>query len=47
MGDTDPEHMTWIGTAFEAYCRRETPARSLPAEEHHLHRKATIFGSFA
>jgi len=45
-GETDPEHMTVMGTAFGGYCMRETPARSLPADEHHLHKKATTFGSW-
>src|SRR5208337_3159568 len=34
-----------MGTALGGYCSRDTPARSLPADEHHLHRKATTFGS--
>ena len=45
IGDTEPEHITCMGTAFGGYCSRDTPARSLPADEHHLHRNATTFGS--
>ncbi|EGW53544.1 hypothetical protein TevJSym_az00250 [endosymbiont of Tevnia jerichonana (vent Tica)] len=45
MGDTAPEQGMVIGVAFAGYWMRDTPARSLPADEHHLHRKATIRGS--
>ncbi|CAK0771722.1 hypothetical protein CCP3SC1_640005 [Gammaproteobacteria bacterium] len=45
-GDTLPEHITVIGVALAGYWIRDTPAKSLPAEEHHLHKNATIFGSY-
>ncbi|BCB25738.1 hypothetical protein SKTS_06240 [Sulfurimicrobium lacus] len=46
IGEMLPEHGTVIGVALAGYWMRETPAKSLPADEHHLHRKATILGSY-
>jgi hypothetical protein len=40
-----PVQGTVMGVALAGYWMRDTPARSLPADEHHLHRKATILGS--
>jgi len=46
IGEIAPVHITVIGVALDGYWIRDTPARSLPADEHHLHRKAMILGSY-
>ena len=46
-GSILPEHMTRMTRMFGGYWNLETPARSAPAYEHQLHRKATNLGSNA
>ena len=45
VGSILPEHITRITLIFEAYFKREVPARSAPVYEHQLHRNDTIVGS--
>jgi hypothetical protein len=44
-GSILPVHMTRITRILGGYWNLETPARSAPAYEHQLHRKATNLGS--
>jgi hypothetical protein len=46
-GSILPVHITRITRTFGGYWNLETPARSAPAYEHQLHRKATNLGSNA